>query len=136
MKHYFQHKTNNLIPSTQINTPMTPERYRLERVAQFTGLHPNYILYELSLDPNYKLPTADIENKIRSLQNYDNFLLIERQLSPEEVTQLLRNNPLSASYILKDQILRMMGDRLIGSMILSSLSNFSEVISCYCICFK
>lgn len=118
---------NSKISPIQNNIPMTPERYRLERVSKFTGLHPNYLLYELSLDPNYRLPINDIENKIRKLQDYNNFLLIESQLTPQEVTQILRNNPILASEIIKDQMLRMMGDRLIGSMILSSLNTFNEV---------
>jgi hypothetical protein len=109
---------------------MTRERSQLERISTFTGLHPNYLLYELSLDPAYQLPLADIQTKIREIEiqgSGNDFLSLPPLMRPQDLSLMLRRNPMAAASLLKQQMLRVMGDRLVGSMSLSSLRDYSEV---------
>jgi hypothetical protein len=113
------------------NVQITRERFQLERVSSFTGLPPNYLLYELSLDSKYALPLAHIHEKIQNIQHQQNFLTVfppPLRVNSEELKDALQKNPLAAAGILKDQMLRIMGDRLIGAMSLSLLTDCSEVL--------
>jgi hypothetical protein len=111
-------------------TPMTRERFQLERISSFTGLDPNYILYELSLDPAYQLPLADIQSKIHEIeiQSGNDFLSLPPLLKPQDLNLTLRKNPMAAASLLKQQMLRVMGDRLVGAMSLSTLIDYNKVL--------
>lgn len=119
----------NLGKSSPSPPQMTRERFQLERISAFTGLHPNYLLYELSLDPTYQLNVTDIQSKIREIeiQSGNDFLALP-PLKPQALSVSLRRNPMAAAGLLKQQMLRVMGDRLVGSLILSSLKDHNEVL--------
>jgi hypothetical protein len=109
------------------SVPVTRERFQLERISTITGLHPNYLLYELSINPSFQIPTTQVQEHIRSIELYSNFLERPPRISSQEIGNILRTNPLSSSAVIKEHLLRLMGGRLVGSMFLSSIEKFHEV---------
>lgn len=118
----------NLGNSSSPPVQKSREQFQLEKVSNFTGLHPNYILYELSLNPSYTLPLADVQNRIRQLENFD-FLSSLPTVKPEDINTLFRGNPISAAGLLREQMLRVMGDKLVGAMSLSLITDYIEVVA-------
>lgn len=98
------------------------EQQLLARMASMTGYTPNALLHELLMDPQFSIPSEPLPTRVVDTDVYSN-----SSLTSSEMSRLARNNPLGAGQALKKHMLRIMGDRMISSMMLSPYESAAEV---------
>jgi len=102
-------------PSSISTLPPSREELQLKRVTSLANISSNRVMYELLLDPAYKLPVPDT------------FSSTDASLNPKHISALMQSDPTAGAQALKQHMLRVMGDKMIASMTLSPLQSPSEV---------
>jgi hypothetical protein len=106
----------------QESVGVSREQLLLARLASLTGYTSNALLHELMMDPQFNIPSTQLPTTIVESDVYSN-----ESLTSSEMSRLMADNPGDPSNALKKHMLKIMGDRMISSMILSPFSSPAEV---------